>query len=97
MKKDPYLPVDPDYIDELVRWSQLRESVKVFYFSGPESIRDVTGIFGGVIRKDRDDYCVIGGSEIRLDKIITMAGKPGPAYDTYDAFSNACLDCNLGY
>lgn len=30
---------------------------------------------------------------IRIDRIITLFGKPGAAYDEYDAFANACLNC----
>ena len=33
---------------------------------------------------------------IRIDRIITLFGKPGAAYDEYDAFANACMDCSGG-
>ncbi len=26
---------------------------------------------------------------------FNIKGKPGPAYDEYDAFALACLDCNV--
>jgi hypothetical protein len=37
------------------------------------------------------------GTRIRIDRIITLFGKPGAAYDKYDAFANACMDCMGGY
>jgi len=37
------------------------------------------------------------GARIRVDRIITLFGKPGAAYEAYDAFANACLDCTGGY
>ena len=37
------------------------------------------------------------GSAIRIDRIITLYGKPGAAFDEYDAFANQCLSCTGGY
>ena len=37
------------------------------------------------------------GSKVRVDRIITLYGKPGAAYDEYDAYANACMDCMGGY
>jgi hypothetical protein len=37
-----------------------------------------------------DDY-------VRLDRIITINGKPGPAFDEYDNYANGCLSCKAGY
>lgn len=37
------------------------------------------------------------GLRIRIDRIITLFGKPGAAYDEYDAFGNVCLSCTGGY
>jgi hypothetical protein len=35
--------------------------------------------------------------QIRIDRIITLFGKPGAAYDEYDSFANQCLACTGGY
>ncbi len=35
--------------------------------------------------------------QIRIDRIITLFGKPGAAYDEYDSFANQCLSCTGGY
>lgn len=34
---------------------------------------------------------------IRIDRIITVFGKPAAAYEEYDAYANACLSCTGGY
>lgn len=34
---------------------------------------------------------------IRIDRIITLFGKPGAAFDEYDSFANQCLSCTGGY
>jgi hypothetical protein len=35
--------------------------------------------------------------QIRIDRIITLFGKPGAAFDEYDAYANQCLSCTGGY
>lgn len=35
--------------------------------------------------------------QIRIDRIITLFGKPGAAFDEYDNFANQCLSCTGGY
>jgi hypothetical protein len=34
--------------------------------------------------------------QIRIDRIITLFGKPGAAFDEYDAYANACMNCTGG-
>lgn len=97
VKKDPYLPVDCDFCDELALLSDRKKFVKLFFFNGPETIDVVTGVVTDIATRNREEFCIIGGREVRLDKIVTIDGKPGPAYEQYDAFANACLNCNLGY
>jgi hypothetical protein len=36
------------------------------------------------------------GQKVRVDRVITINGIPGPAYDEYDGFALACLDCKGG-
>lgn|SRR5690606_3976990 len=36
-------------------------------------------------------------ASVRIDRIITLFGKPGAAFDEYDAYANTCLDCRGGY
>jgi len=72
---------------------------KIFYFCEKEFICSASGKVlalveingqGLFIRLDND-------VEIRIDRIITLFGKPGAAYDEYDSYANACLDCKGGY
>lgn len=35
--------------------------------------------------------------QIRVDRIITVFGKPAAAYDEYDNYANQCLSCTGGY
>ncbi|WP_240452744.1 hypothetical protein [Sphingobacterium sp. xlx-130] len=34
---------------------------------------------------------------IRIDRIITLFGKIGAAYDEYNQYANSCMDCTGGY
>ena len=34
---------------------------------------------------------------VRVDRIITLFGKPAAAFDEYDAYGNQCLACTGGY
>lgn len=35
-------------------------------------------------------------ARVRIDRIITLFGKPGPGFEAYDAFANQCLSCTAG-
>ena len=72
---------------------------KVFFFDSDGAVSSVEGKIvefeevsgkGLYIRLDPP-------AEIRIDRIITLFGKPGAAYDEYNAFGNACMDCTGGY
>ena len=72
---------------------------KVFYFCEDNTVGSVEGVIlkmeeisgsGLFITMDSDAH-------IRIDRIITLFGKPGAAFDEYDAYGNACLDCKGGY
>jgi hypothetical protein len=36
-------------------------------------------------------------NQVRIDRIITLFGKPGAAFDEYDNYANQCLSCTGGY
>lgn len=37
------------------------------------------------------------GDKVRADRVVVIDGKPGPAYDEYDAYALAPLTCKAGY
>jgi hypothetical protein len=94
-----YTPVSYDYREVIEEEIKKKTSGKIFYFGDQEEIRETIGSvlrmtekpgLGIFIELDSD------GDEIRIDRIITLFGKPGAAYDEYDAYANACLACNYG-
>jgi hypothetical protein len=40
---------------------------------------------------------VLPEKKIRIDRLITIFGKPGAAFDEYEAYANQCLSCTGGY
>jgi len=94
-----FTPVPYEFREVIAEEIAKGTSGKVFYFNGDQEVDSVEGT---VIRLDE----VAGKglfifmdpeNEIRIDRIITLFGKPGAAYDEYDAFGNACLSCTGGY
>jgi hypothetical protein len=72
---------------------------KIFFFGGTGLIDECIGTVvkleevpgqGLFIRLD-------SGTEVRIDRIITLFGKPGAAFEEYESYANACLDCKGGY
>ena len=95
MKTD-FNPVYPIYY-EIFADEQEKSFSKVFYFGKDTEIEEAKGKISGLLTKEsKEQYLVFSsGEEVRIDRIISINGIPGPAYDEYDAFSLACLDCNI--
>lgn len=91
-----FSPVNPDYYDIFYE-EQKKEFGKVFYFGNETEVEEAKGKITGLIKKEAfEEFLVFkSGNEVRIDRIITINGKPGPAYDEYDAYALACLNCNV--
>ncbi len=92
MKTD-FSPVYPVYY-EIFSAEQKKEFSKVFYFGEGSDVEEAQGKITGLVKKKSfEEYF---GAEVRIDRIITVNGIPGPAYDEYDRYALACLDCSAG-
>ena len=91
-----YTPIYPDYY-EIFSIEQEKDYSKVFYFGEGTNVEEAKGKINGLINWGNHGEFLIfdSGDEVRIDRIITVNGKPGPAYDEYDAFALACLNCNV--
>ena len=91
-----FMPVDPDYYD-LFKKEQEKESSTVVYFGEGTALKEEKGKIKDSIKKDNSgEYLVFNsGVAIRIDRLITINGIPGPAYGEYDGYALACLDCNV--
>jgi len=91
-----YTPVDPDFYDTINEL--IDHSLTVHYFNDQGEWDTAKGTLDQIKDNGGDGAFLLLNSkdEIRLDRIIALNGKPGPAYDEYDAYANACMECHGG-
>lgn len=94
-----YLPVAWEYREVIEDAIEKKSVGKVFYFCQEEGICEATGSVIQVKEISKAGLFVVMNTnvKIRVDRIITLFGKPGAAYDEYNAYGNACMDCLGGY
>jgi hypothetical protein len=96
MKTD-FIPIHPDYY-EMFSKEQEKEFARMFYFANGSLVEEAKGKISKLVKNAlNEEYLIFdSGNEVRIDRIITVNGKPGPAYDEYDSYALACLDCTAG-
>lgn len=94
--KTNFIPIHIEYYD-MFSEEQENEFSKVFYFGTESDVEETKGKITGLLKTDAfEEYLAFdSGEKVRVDRIITVNGKPGPAYDEYDAYALACLNCNV--
>ena len=92
---DKYLPVDLDFEQKVHLNIDRTQKGKVHYFDYNGSIGLGEGRIESLEKSPAGCFIRMSETEemIRLDKIITLFGRPGPAYDEYDRYANVCLTC----
>lgn len=94
-----YLPIAWEYREVIEEQIAKETRGKVFFFSAADGIGEAEG--RAVELKDVSGaglFLVLdNGTEVRADRIITLFGKPGAAFDEYQAYGNSCMDCTGGY
>ncbi|MCL4640631.1 MULTISPECIES: hypothetical protein [Olivibacter] len=98
-KNESYLPVPWEYREVVEEEISKRSRGKIFFFDANNQVAEAKGSVTRIEEKKSEGVFVVldTGSEIRIDRIITLFGKIGAAYNEYDAYANACLDCLGGY
>ena len=93
-----YLPIDPDFFD-LFKKEMDKSSSRVVYFGEGTNLEEVNSKIIEVINNSANEFFMKfeNSEEVRVDRIIVYNGKPGPAFDEYDAFALECLTCKAGY
>lgn len=94
-----YLPVPWEYREVIDEQIEKGTRGKVFFFSAEEGIGEAEGRAVRMEEIAKQGLFVVLDNDVavRLDRIITLFGKPGAAYDEYLAYGNACMDCTGGY
>ena len=95
MKKENYQPVSCEFMSMIEAHVAKKTNGSVTYFKGPEDIVKSDGHVVSLERKGGEEFLTMANNDkIRLDKIVTFYGIPGPAYDVYNSFANSCMECN---
>ncbi len=98
-EENGYLPVAWEYRESIAEQIQAKTKGKVFYFGNDNNIGEAQGaVLEMKEEKGKGVFILMdSGAAIRIDRIITLFGKVGAAFDEYDAYANACMDCMGGY
>lgn len=98
--KSKYIPVDPHFFD-LFKKEMAKGEAKVIYFAfseEPELEESKSNIVNiDAFQNEGEHLFMENGDKVRLDRIVVINGKPGPAYDEYDSYALAPLTCQAGY
>lgn len=96
---DTYLPVQYVYREIIEEEIEKATTGKVFYFQNDNTLESAEGRILKMeeIAGQGVFITLAPDARIRIDRIITLFGKPAAAFDEYDAYANACLDCRGGY
>ena len=94
------MPIDQDYTD-MLETEITKDNCKVVYFSFSKEpqLEESNGKILKIedIKNEGSFLLFENGDKVRLDRIVVVNGKPGPAYDEYDAYALAPLTCKAGY
>ncbi|GAO31264.1 hypothetical protein [Geofilum rubicundum] len=91
-----YIPFDSDYFDQIEK--AMNDDCKIHYFDAEGQVMDANGTVTCSFSPDNFAHFVVLNTDtaIRIDRIITLNGSPGPAFDEYDLFALQCLTCMGG-
>jgi hypothetical protein len=94
-----YSPVQYEYREIIQEEIINGRAGKVFFFDDNDQVDSWEGV---VVKLEEIPQLgmfitMAPDKKIRIDRIITVFGKPGAAFDEYDSFANQCLSCTGGY
>lgn len=97
-KQKSYLPVDPDFFDRVEEVSKLNQIIDINFFNAEDKVDGTKDTVLGFFSDDGFEQFLKleNHPPIRLDRIITLKGLPGPAFDEYDRYALECLTCMGG-
>jgi hypothetical protein len=95
---ESYTPVPYDFREVLDERIRQKATGKVFFWSEDEQVAELAGRIMEVEERSGEGLFAHFDSDtsVRLDRIITLFGRPGPGFEAYDSFANQCLSCTAG-
>jgi hypothetical protein len=94
-----YTPVQYIFREVIVEEIGKQSEGKIFFFDDNDIVDSTEGKLLKMEEVEQKGIFLHIEPEkrIRIDRIITLFGKPGAAFDEYDAYANQCLSCTGGY
>lgn len=91
--KDSYLPVPWDFREVLDDVMTAGKDGVIYYFTTEPDMEKAEGKITRLETTSDGEFLVTSNNhKVRLDKIVTLYGKPGPSYHIYDGYANVCLN-----
>lgn len=93
-----YLPVAWEFREVIQEAIEMKKGGKIFFFNEAGVLDEVQGISVAIDEdKTAGEFLVTDqDARIRIDRIVTLYGKVGAAYEEYNAYADACMDCSGG-
>ena len=87
-----YVPVSCDFYDEVALHATEKTTGKIHYFKSLEEkvLASSSGPVLDIVTENKVEYLITRQEKIRLDRIVSIFGKPGPAFEIYQSFGNSC-------
>lgn len=97
--KNSFSPVKYEYREIIAEEIAKHTQGKIFYFNDDQLLDSCEGQIVELKEIEGQGLFIVVNPEcqIRIDRIITVFGMPGAAFDEYDDFANQCLSCTGGY
>lgn len=94
-KESSYLPISWDNMEVIREYIKNKKEGKIFFFGNDGQLDEAKGCIVEIREEQKKGvYAILNsGDKIRVDRIITLFGTVGAAYDEYEAFGNACMVC----
>jgi hypothetical protein len=94
-----YTPVQYVYREVIEEEIQKGTQGKVFFYDDAGQVESFEGKVTELKEIPGQGLFIIldSNQQVRIDRILTLFGKPGAAYEAYDLNANQCLDCTGGY
>jgi hypothetical protein len=95
--ENSFTPVAYEFRETIAEQMTLQTFGKVFFWCDNQ-VDEATGRISKFEEIPGQGIFILldSGARVRIDRIITLFGKIGAAYDEYDAFANQCLSCTAG-
>jgi transcriptional antiterminator Rof (Rho-off) len=89
-----YVPVSCEFYDEVAVFATEQKTGKIHYFKSLEEkvLASAEGPVSDIVTEHKVEYLTTRRDKIRLDRVVSIFGRPGPAFEIYQSFGNSCED-----